>query len=130
MSISAIANLYNKLKNITAKRPPVMNQDERQLDVLHPETGEWCKMINGRIVEYDDYASAVCAEGSEDQKAMLQHRNYMMRKDGLTNKVPATAFNPNVGMVTDLDAQQQTLDAIMKVHESNARSTDSPKFDR
>ena len=40
MNLSAIATIYNKLKNIRAKRPPVMNQQERQLDVLHPETGE------------------------------------------------------------------------------------------
>ena len=130
MSFAKFAGAYNKLKNMVVQKPVVPNlaTDNRQLDVLHPETGEWCKMVNGRIIEYDDYATAVCGAGSTDQKQMLDHRNYIMKKDGLSNKPPSTDFKPNVGIVTDLSFQQQSMESIMRLHAAEARATDSTKL--
>ena len=133
--LSTLASIYSKLKSLRVKRPsspPPLNKSFQEqlvdaVDVLHPETQNWAKMLeDGTIIEYDDYASAVCGgNGSSTvQKTMLEHRKYLMKKDGLSNTIPFEQFNPNVGIVTTVDSQNQSLSAMMNVHARYARSTD------
>ena len=109
MNFSKLLNLSEKLKNLRLGTKPQFEPKEdlvEAVDVLHPETGEWCKMLpDGKIVEFDDYASAVCVN-----QDMIKHRKYIMQKDGLENMVPEGKFLPNVAILNPMENQIEQLE--------------------
>ena len=129
MSLAKLATVYNKLKQLTVQRPQEANISfaDAEVDVLDHVTGEWAKKrADGTIVRYDDYASAVCTNGTDEQKAMMNHRKYMMQKDGLTNKVQERNFHPNVQLITDLDSQHSNNQYIMKDYDRTIKHSRVP----
>ena len=126
MLFSKLEELKEKLRGVYQKvpseaPPPQKETLVRAMDVLHPETKEWCKMLpDGTIINFDDYASAVCTDPK-----MLAHRKFIMEKDGLQNKIPEGEFQPNVSLVTPLEQQQQMLQNQMDGYTQKVDAFDS-----